>query len=274
MKTLFVSDLDGTLLNSKEEISDYTKEVINDLIRSKDMLFSYATARSFHTAHKVTSELEENIPAIVYNGAFIINKETREMIYSNYFLEDEIIHIKKCLKEACLQPIVYSFMNDKERFTYMKEKVSIGANKFIVSRKGDERSHPITDSTLLYQGHIFYFTCIDAKDILLPVYEQLKHKYHCIFHEDIYTKEYWLEILPCEATKANAISKLKELMHCDKVVCFGDGKNDITMFNMADACYAVGNAVTELKEIATGIIDCNNNDGVAKWLKEYHNSKD
>lgn len=40
------------------------------------------------------------------------------------------------------------------------------------------------------------------------------------------------------------------------------------MFRIADECYAVSNAVDELKEIATGIIDSNDNDGVAKWLCE------
>ena len=41
------------------------------------------------------------------------------------------------------------------------------------------------------------------------------------------------------------------------------------MFKIADECYAVSNAVDELKAIATGIIDSNNNDGVAKWLANH-----
>ena len=49
MKTLYVSDLDGTLLRSDETLSTYTCDVINELVE-KGMLFSYATARSYHTA--------------------------------------------------------------------------------------------------------------------------------------------------------------------------------------------------------------------------------
>lgn len=56
------------------------------------------------------------------------------------------------------------------------------------------------------------------------------------------------------------------MWHCDRVVSFGDAINDIPMFRISDECYAVANAVTELKEIATGIIDSNEEDGVAKWL--------
>jgi hydroxymethylpyrimidine pyrophosphatase-like HAD family hydrolase len=74
--------------------------------------------------------------------------------------------------------------------------------------------------------------------------------------------------LPKQATKANAIKKLKEMWNCDRVVSFGDAINDIPMFQISDECYAVENAVDSLKELATGIIESNDNDGVAKWLRE------
>ncbi len=40
------------------------------------------------------------------------------------------------------------------------------------------------------------------------------------------------------------------------------------MFEISDECYAVKNAMPELQGIATGIIESNDNDGVAKWLLE------
>ncbi|MDE6789584.1 MAG: HAD family hydrolase, partial [Ruminococcus sp.] len=66
MNTLYVSDLDGTLLRSNEITSDYTNSVINSLT-DMGMIFSYATARSFITAKKVTKGLNARIPLIVYN---------------------------------------------------------------------------------------------------------------------------------------------------------------------------------------------------------------
>ena len=70
------------------------------------------------------------------------------------------------------------------------------------------------------------------------------------------------------ATKASAVLRLKEYLGCDRVVAFGDAENDISMFEIADECYAVENACDELKAIATGIIPSNEEDGVAKWLLE------
>ena len=63
--------------------------------------------------------------------------------------------------------------------------------------------------------------------------------------------------------------ELKKRLGCDRVVCFGDGKNDISMFRAADECYAVADAEPELKAIATDVIGSNEDDGVARWLLEH-----
>ena len=73
--------------------------------------------------------------------------------------------------------------------------------------------------------------------------------------------------MPLQTSKANAIKQLKALLHCDKLIAFGDGKNDIDMFELADESYAVQNACEDLKQRATAIIESNDDDGVAKWLE-------
>ena len=72
--------------------------------------------------------------------------------------------------------------------------------------------------------------------------------------------------MPARASKANAIRKLKEMWNCTRVVSFGDAVNDLPMFEISDECYAVSNAVEELKAAATGMIESNEEDGVARWL--------
>ena len=61
---------------------------------------------------------------------------------------------------------------------------------------------------------------------------------------------------------------MKEILGCDHLVVFGDGRNDLSLSSVADESYAMSNAVPELKEIATAEIGSNNEDGVAKWLEE------
>lgn len=266
MKTLYVSDLDGTLLNSDEITSDYTNQVINELV-DKGMLFSYATARSYSTSHKVTQGLNAKIPLIVYNGTFVRDNQTGDILLANYF-SDEVKEVIDDLLLHGIYPIVYSFIDGIERFSFVEDKCTEGMTRFINSRKGDSRHRVIAYEKQLYEGNIFYLTCIDDEDRLQPFYEKYKEQYHCIFQKDIYTHDQWLEILPQGISKAHAIKQLKEYLKCDKVIVFGDSDNDYEMFEMADEAYAVENAAQKIKDMATGIIKSNNEDGVAKWLKE------
>ena len=117
------------------------------------------------------------------------------------------------------------------------------------------------------ENKLFHIYC--PQNELQPLYKRVKHieGINCIFQQDKYRPEYWLELCPGNATKATAIQKVKKLCGCQKVIVFGDSANDIPMFRVADEAYATKNASNELKEIATEIIESNNADGVAKWLE-------
>ena len=89
MKTLYVSDLDGTLLNSQQQTSTYTNQTIEKLV-DQGMLFSYATARSYYSIQTSNQRLKCKIPLILYNGAFIIDNQSQEILVSNFFLKEEV----------------------------------------------------------------------------------------------------------------------------------------------------------------------------------------
>ena len=267
-KTLYVSDLDGTLLNSNQRMSEYSIRTINALVE-QGMLFSNATARSFVTAGKITEGISPKIPVIVYNGAFILRNNGQERILSNYFVGDTAAYVLEVLCRHNVFPIVYSYLDGVEKYSYSPSHVSSGMAEFLESRAGDIREHP-TQLQQLGEGEIFYFTCIDRSEKLLPLYALLKNDFQCVYQKDIYSGEQWLEIMPQKATKANAALQLKQWLGCSRIICFGDGKNDISMFQIADECYAVENADNELKALATGVIASNNADGVANWLRRHY----
>ena len=264
MKTLYVTDLDGTLLGSDERTSDFTNRTINDLA-ARGMLFSYATARSYVTSTKVTRDLDAHIPLIVYNGALVIDHGTGEIMLSNFF-DPEIRDVLCELFAGGIYPIVYSFIGGIEKYSYIPDRCTWGMQDYIDSRKGDKRENPVAGSGDLLHGEIFYISCIDEPEKLAPFYEKYKDRYHTVYQRDIYSGAYWLEIMPLAASKSHAIAQLKAHLGCDRLVVFGDGKNDIDMFQMADESYAVSNAAPELKAIATGVIGSNDEDSVAKWL--------
>lgn len=101
---------------------------------------------------------------------------------------------------------------------------------------------------------IFYITCIDESQKLEPFYEKYQNDFHCVYQEDIYSREQWLEIMPKKTSKSNAIKQLQALMKCERLVVFGDGRNDIDMFQIADEGYDVSNAHEDLKKNASATI--------------------
>ncbi len=268
MKTLYVTDLDGTLLNTHSRINQYSLDIINDLV-ARGVLFTYATARSLVSAAVVTKGLSTNIPIIAYNGAFIINPSTNEILASAYFQKEETDKIIEVLGSFDISPLVYAYVDGDERVSWVTDKENEGTQYYLDMRKGDKRFRPLKDANALYDGDMFYITCIGEREELLPVYDIFSQddRYTCTLHQEIYRPEYWCEIMPKKATKAEAIQNLMKLWNCDRVISFGDAINDIPMFQISDECYAVSNAVDELKELATGIIESNDEDGVAKWLK-------
>ena len=274
-KILYISDLDGTLLTSDMKISENSLKIINTLI-DEGMIFTYATARSISSASIVAEGLSTKHPIIAYNGAFIVEPDTRKILAKEDFSRAQTEVVKEILYQNHISPLVYSFVEGKERVSWIPREENEGKKHYIDSRKGDKRLRSVDLDEELYKGEVFYFTCIGEKEELEPVYQALKdnENYTCTFQPEIYREEYWLEIMPRKATKANAILKLKELLGCDKVVSFGDAINDIPMFRISDECYAVENAVEELKKMATAVIDSNKNDGVAKWLNAHWHIKE
>ena len=269
MKTLYVSDLDGTLLRSNEMTSEYTNHVINSLTE-KGMLFSYATARSLITAKKVANGINVRIPLIIYNGAFVVDNITEEIMIANYF-DDSVREVLDELFANKIYPIVYGYIEGKEKFSFVPELCTAGMKKFIDSRHGDIRTNAVKRAEDLKAGDIFYITCIDEPEKLRPLYDKYQDKFHCVYQTEIYTHEQWLEIMPLAASKSNAIKQLQALLKCEKLVVFGDGKNDIDMFELADESYAVQNAHVDLKKYASAVIPSNDDDGVARWLAQnYH----
>ena len=82
--TLYVTDLDGTLLGSNHAVSTKSAEIIARLQR-KGLLFSYATARSVYTGSVVTKNIDFSCPVIAHNGTFITDNRTFEVIRGNFF---------------------------------------------------------------------------------------------------------------------------------------------------------------------------------------------
>ena len=81
----------------------------------------------------------------------------------------------------------------------------------------------------------------------------------------------WLDVHHSQGSKANGVKHVAERSGFEEVIAFGDGDNDISMFEFATESYAMDNADEELKDIATKIIGHHDEDGVARFLRDRFN---
>lgn len=108
---------------------------VNKISRSvtEGTIFSFATARSLITAKKVTKGINAKIPLIVYNGAFVIDNVTEEILLANYF-DESVYKVLDELFANKVYSIVYAYIEGKEKISFIPELCTVGMNKFIGSR--------------------------------------------------------------------------------------------------------------------------------------------
>lgn len=269
MKTLYVSDLDGTLLNSQARLSGFTLEALNGLL-ARGFPLTFATARSLTSARAALAGLETRLPAAYHNGTMVREPAGGRILSMERFTEAEFRQLVRALESKRLSTMVYAFVDGEERVSYRADRVNDGIAYYLSNRKDDPRLRQVSSAQELYAGDVFYFTNVGTPEELRPLYEEFADGEiaKCSLIQELYRPEYWCELMPRTATKANGLRRLRELYQCERIVCFGDSLNDLPLFEAADECYAVENAAPELKAAADGIIGGNDRDGVVRWLTE------
>jgi len=268
-KTLYVSDLDGTLMHKDLKISDFSVKTINALV-GKGVAFTYATARSISSAGTITKDLKLKLPVITRNGAVLADNNTGKIIEKALFTEKEVEMLKDMLPELPKTGFVSCYFGDDMKKVFAGSLHTAELQGYLDYYKDDPSVVTVSDLSEMFMGNPGYVTIIGNKVETEPLYLRTReyNGWECLFQKDVYRDEYWLEIAPRNSTKAKSILKLKEEYGFDKLVVFGDSANDITMFRIADEAYAVSNAVDELKALATGIMGSNEEDAVAVYLSK------
>ena len=267
---LYISDLDGTLLNSNKEVSNYARDTLNSLIAT-GVNFSIATARTAASAVKILSGLNINLPVVLMNGAVIYDIGKSKYIKIEEIPSPAVQDILEALKENGATGFMYSISND-ELITYYEKLNTKALRDFYDERVTNYyKTFEQVDSFFnkIESSKIVYFALIDEYERLSGVFQSLKEHpdIDVVRYKDIYAEDLWfLEIYSKNASKYNAVKYLREYCNLDKIIGFGDNFNDIPLFKACDECYAVSNAVEELKEVATGVIEDNLSDGVARFI--------
>ena len=271
IKTLYLSDLDGTLLDSNAELSAFSIQKLNKLI-ADGVNFSVATARTIATVAHILGDVKLHLPVILMNGVLVYDFESSSYIRKCTIPSEIVAKVLVALKSANSTAMLYKIQNDQQ-MTYFESSRNEHLGIFIAERQKryqkDFCEVCFDDITL---DDTIYFTLLDTRENLLPVYEALKDidGLRMEMYLDIYSDTLWyLEIFSAKASKKTAALYLKEQLDVETMVGFGDNLNDLPLFEACDFCCAVANARDELKAVADVIIDENNDDGVVRWIESH-----
>ena len=269
---LFVTDLDGTLLNSNKEVSIKSTEILNKLI-DNGVNFTVATARTPATVVDLLQDVNLKLPAVLMNGVLLYDIKEEKYINIKEIGKDTVDKVFDVLNKFDKNAMVYGIRNNhlwvyhKEfeyswEYNFYKERADRKQKTFLKVENYQE---------CINESKIINFIVFDKYEKIKGIYEELKKidEISVEYYEDIYEKGcYFLEAYSAEASKANGIKLLSDYIEHDKLICFGDNLNDIPMFELADECYATANAVERVKEISTDVIGSCDEDGVALFMQK------
>lgn len=271
MKRLFVSDLDGTLLNSKAELSDTTVSLINQAIEH-GLDFTISTARTPIIALKMVEKLHLKLPVMMMNGVLVYNMESGQYIQKQTMGGDVVRLLLGMLKLKGLDCFLYG-LTDNRFFAYYDSVDSTSLNYFRNEQtmKYDLRFTEVEDLSLQADKDIICCMLRESKTKLEGLWRELSvvKGVKADFYPDIYSDDYYmLEIYSDKASKSEALAFLRNAGHYDSVIGFGDNLNDKALLEACDYFYAVSNAHPELQNMADSILPSNDEDGVARFIEQ------
>lgn len=278
-KTLFVTDLDGTLLSSDSRVSARSAQLLNEAI-DKGALFTIATARTPSTVERLMRDVKANLPFIVMTGSAIWNPADGLFTESTLMPPETAQKILDTVRNHDLPTFIYQLEEGKIHI-YHTGELSDNERKFISERCGSQYKifHiPENGTSKIPESltNISLFYSMQPTRRVEETFADIKANIECtpIFYHDMFGEEIGImEIFSPAASKANAIKRLKIISGADRVVAFGDNINDIPMLREADVAVAVENAVPEVKSIADVIIGANTTDAVPRFILSALNPK-
>lgn len=244
------TDLDGTLLNDKKEVSPENRKAIEHFIKNGGK-FSIATGRAFEATEKYIKGLKIDIPSIVYNGGMIYDSNMRKAV-KEYILENkkkEVVY--KLVKDySCLGIEIYC---NKDIYIFNDSGKSERPATILLNRIYEipENLFDLKWNKILLVGN---------KEFMDELQEVFKDKYKI---DVTRSGNEFLEILPDGASKGQALKEIINLYNLDKnkVIAVGDDMNDAEMLKECGIAFCPQNA-SEAVKIYADYITVNNNIGV------------
>lgn len=258
MYQLFVSDFDGTLINSEEAIPLSTMIEI-DRIRKKGVKFCVATGRILQSILDYNRDFPFLDYVIACDGAYVYDVVHRKVLFKSPMKASIVKKIKK---------LYYS----KDIYFCTAQEWNL-CNENIVYSDDKNQNIPFNEFYQLNKHNIYkmevYFRTKKERDNAYNELQELEVDAN-IFKMREDKKKFLLEIVSKDVDKVKGLEKICNLLRIslEDVACVGDGDNDLSVFLSTGFSAVVENGSRKLKAVASMQTSSNETKGVEKVIKK------
>ncbi len=257
MIRLVVTDMDGTLLNSRKEVpEDFQAWVLSH----PDILVALASGRQYYTLYDEFPEICDRLIYIADNGALAFYK--KEMIHRDVLDPEDV---QRCIKAV----------EGMEGVT----PILCGVQSAYMCPTTPDREA---------QGHIYYhrltfledlYSCISMDEFAKGTYYIDNFQAQKVWEKlgkmgarliPVVSGRDWIDVNKKGVNKGNAVREIQKRfgLSPDECIAFGDYMNDYEMLKCCTYSYAMENSCEEILQLAQYRTASNDEDGVMKVLRK------
>lgn len=264
-------DLDGTLLNSNKEISDYTRDVMREAVE-QGVIILPATGRPLTGIPKPVMALPGIRYAVTANGARVVDVQEDKVLHEAllpYEKGKELLEIfakYDTYREVYYEGFGYATADMVEHIEeYMPIKPMIEYMRTTRRRVPDVEAM-FHEKKMAVDKLQALFRDTETRDLAM---KEVKEKVQGAAVTSALGNN--IEANGEDAQKGIALLKLGEILGIkkDEIMAFGDGSNDMDMIRRVGFGVAMENGIDEIKEAADYITVTNDEHGVAKAIEKF-----
>ena len=262
IKIVFI-DIDGTLVNSKNEVTDKTKKSIKKLV-DKGIKVIITSGRDVAYTSRMSKEANASSIVISTNGGDIFDYSNNNVIFKDVISYKKIVNLwNYCMYHKIgiiLKSNPYVYCNKysllKNGFNYkivhdISECKNISITQFLIMSNDPQKMNNI-NKYLVRNG--LFITSLSSS-----------------YFENRASNYYSLDANNSDVSKGTAVAYLLKELNIKKEdsLCFGDFYNDIDMFNECGVKVAMDNSMDDVKKDADFVTKSNDEDGIAYFIENF-----
>jgi Cof subfamily protein (haloacid dehalogenase superfamily) len=267
---LVVFDLDGTLLNRDAVLSPRTAETLR-LLADRGIAYTVATGRMLHGSREVLQGHGFRLPHILKNGVMTWDPASGDYQRVSLLTPSEIRHVVDAVMTQQITPFIVTLEPGNRHAIYHAPPQN-PVEERLVGYYRDQGGFAVRSAAELpAEARITNISAIGERTRIERIVQLVDAEEHLVAYAgNALEGDHlgWIDIHHSDASKGGAVLQLKQDLGARRVICFGDSDNDLSMFAMADECYAPANAKSVVKAAATAVIGHHDEDGIADFLRE------